>query len=572
MKRSRFTQLLAFMASVALAGAVCAQESAQVTEANATPDKANRAGKSLAYWKFADGFGAVATDSGPNAYNGTLVNFQSTAADQGLLSGTSGWSSEQRLDFNGGADVVATSLPLARLANSSFTLEAYVTHNDANQTWSPIFGDSATADGPQIFFVGKNNGNGAMNVNLSGLGGFTVNVPDLTDGRVHHIAVVYNAGAKTLALYYDGSNIFTQSGVTGKLTTTTNLMIGGDGRHSDERWNGFISNVRVTLAALKPSQFLSVPYPVKNLIIDTDLSSDVDDCGMLAISNQFANNGEARILGVMINDGDPWTPACASAIMTYYGRPDVPIGVGRNLPLNTTSPYTQQVAQSFPNRIVKNSNPPNNAKLPEAVALYRQILAAQPDHSVVIVSTGALTNIGRLLMSGPDQYSPLNGVDLVNQKVSYGAIMGGIYPQSSVPAFDFAEFNFTSDAPSTTEVINNFPRPLVFDGFEIGVNILTGSTLIDPQTNPIALAYQLYVGAGNNRNSWDPSCAFTAVRGLAGVWKAQTGGSLTITDAQADDLWVTSPVKNQLYLVQYVDPSVVAATFEQLITAPPAKH
>jgi hypothetical protein len=64
---------------------------------------------------------------------------------------------------------------------------------------------------------------------------------------------------------------------------------------------------------------------------------------------------------------------------------------------------------------------------------------------------------------------------------------------------------------------------------------------------------------------------FAAVRRLAGVWTAQTDGSLTITDANADDLWVSSPVKNQLYLVQYTDPSAVAATLEELITAPPQK-
>ena len=559
MNRYRLPSLLTCIVAAAICGAVSAQEPAQNS-------KADSAARTLAYWKFADGSGTVAADSGSSGYNGTLVNFQSTVADQGLLSGTSGWSSEQRLDFNGTADEVSTPLSLARLANSSFTLEAYVTHNDPNQTWSPIFGNSDTSGTePQIFFVGKNQGNGALNVNLGGLGGFTANVPTLTDGRVHHIAVVYDAHAKTLTLYYDGSKIFTQSGVTGKLTTTSNLLIGGVGHDSTQRWNGFISNVRVTLKALNPSQFLSVPYPVKNLIIDTDMSGDVDDCGMVAIAHQFANNGEARILATMVNDGDPWTPACLDAINTYYGRPNIPIGVGRNLPVTTTSPYTQQVAQSFPNRVIKNPN------LPDAVELYRQILAAQPDHSVVIVSTGFLTNISNLLKSGPDRYSSLNGVDLVNQKVSYAAIMGGVYPQSSVPAFNFAEFNYTNDPTATLEVVSNFPRPLVFDGFEIGVNILTGSTLVDPQTNPVALAYQLYVGAGNNRNSWDPSCVFTAVRGLAGVWKAQTGGSLTITDAKADDLWVSSPVKNQMYLVQYLDPSVVAATLEQLITAPPKK-
>jgi hypothetical protein len=78
------------------------------------------------------------------------------------------------------------------LANSSFTLEAYVTHNDAEQTWSPIFGSSdLTGKANQEFFVGKNRGNGALNVNFPGLGEFTATVPgdDLTDGRVRHIAL-----------------------------------------------------------------------------------------------------------------------------------------------------------------------------------------------------------------------------------------------------------------------------------------------------------------------------------------------------------------------------------------------
>jgi hypothetical protein len=560
MKCLRFVRFFAFTAAAAFTGTVSAQESDPNLRTNTAPS-------TLGYWKLADGTGSIAVDTGPRHYNGTLVAFNNTDPDQGLLAGTSGWSSELRLDFNGGGDEVTTSLPLSALTNSSFTLEAYVTANDANQTWSPIFGVSDTSGNEaQIFFVGKNQGNGALNVNFGGLGAFTANVPgSLTDGRVHHVAVVYNAGAKIIDLYYDGSKIFSQSGITGKLTANSNLLIGGVGYDSTQRWNGFISNVRVTLGALTPSQFLRVSVPPKNLIIDTDMSGDVDDCGMLAIAHQLTNNGEATILAAMVNDGDPWTPACLDAINTYYGRPNIPIGVGKNLPVTTTSPYAEAVAKSFPNRVIKHPN------LPDAVSLYRQILAAQPDHSVVIVSVGFLTNIGNLLKSGPDQYSPLTGVELVNQKVSYGAIMGGIYPQSSVPAYNFAEYNFTNDAPSTLEVVNNFPRPLVFDGFEIGVNILTGSGLYDPQKNPVALAYQLYVGAGNNRNSWDPSAVFTAVRGLAGVWKAQTGGSLTITDAKADDLWVSSPVKNQLYLVQYSDPSVIAATLEQLITAPPKK-
>jgi hypothetical protein len=560
MKRSRLAQLVACMASAALAGAVSAQEPAQTVQTDGTSHTA-------AYWKFADGSGPIAADDGSNGLSGTLVDFPSTDQDHGLLPGTNGWSSENRLDFNG-AGYVSTPLSLGMLANSSFTLEAYVTHNDAKQNWSPIFGTSdVSGKAAQGFFVGKSRGNGTLNINFAGLGEFTATVPgdDLTDGRVHRIAVVFNASAKTINLYYDGSKIYTKSGVTGQLTASSNLTIGGIGSDFTQRWNGSISNARVTLGALKPSQFLSVPVAPKNLIIDTDMSSDCDDVGALAIAHQFANMGEANILAIMVNDGDPYTPACVDAINTYYGRPNIPIGVGRNLVLKTTSPYTEAVAKSFPNSVIHHPN------LPDAVTLYRKILSQQPDHSVVMVSVGATTNVSNLLKSSPDRSSPLAGVDLVNQKVSYLSVMGGVYPNSTTPPFNFAEFNFTTDATATLEVVTNFPRPIIFDGFEIGVYILTGHTLYDPQKNPVCMAYQLYVGPGKNRNTWDPSAVFAAVRGLAGVWKVQTGGSLTITDAQADDAWVSSPVKNQLFLVQYAKPSVIAATIEQLITAPPVK-
>ena len=35
--------------------------------------------------------------------------------------------------------------------------------------------------------------------------------------------------------------------------------------------------------------------------------------------------------------------------------------------------------------------------LPEAVEVYRRVLAAQPDHSVTIVTVGYLTNLAHLL-------------------------------------------------------------------------------------------------------------------------------------------------------------------------------
>jgi len=538
---------------------------AQAAPNSLSTDLRSESQRVAAYWPLMDGVGATALDSSGANHPGTLVGFTSTAPDHGILSGTSGWSSEGRLDFDGGSDEVQTAFPLAELVDSSFTLEAVVTHNDAGQTWSPIFGASTTtASADQIFYFGKQAGNGALNVNLGGLANFSASVPgSLTDGRPHHVAVVYDKNKQTLTLYFDYQEIYRQTGITGRLTTLSNLVIGGDGYAPTEHWNGFISNARISRAALSPAEFLHPRLEPKRLIVDTDMSGDCDDCGAMAIAHQFANDGEAEILGVMVNDGDPYTPACLDAINTYYGRPGIPIGVGKNLPIATTSLYAETVAKSFPNRVI------NHPNLPDAVELYRKLLSEQPDHTVVIASIGFLSNLKNLLNSGPDKYSSLSGVELVRRKVSYAAVMGGVYPASSTPPYNFAEYNFTNDPYATLEFINKFPRPIMFSGFEIGAQIFTGSGLSNPQKNPVCLAYQLYVGAGNNRNSWDPTGVFCAIRGLAGVWKATTNGSVQITDAKADDRWVSSPIKNQVYLVQYSDPSIVASTLEQLITAPP---
>ena len=55
-------------------------------------------------------------------------------------------------------------------------------------------------------------------------------------------------------------------------------------------------------------------------------------------------------------------------------------------------------------------------KVPDAVEVYRKILAEADDKSIVISSIGFINNLANLLQSGPDQYSQLTGVELVDAK------------------------------------------------------------------------------------------------------------------------------------------------------------
>jgi inosine-uridine nucleoside N-ribohydrolase len=143
------------------------------------------------------------------------------------------------------------------------------------------------------------------------------------------------------------------------------------------------------------------------VIFDTDMAADVDDVGALAILHAMADLGEAEILAVGISSRNEDVGPVVDAINTWYGRPDIPIGYQRGIqvgyPADTgeaiTSKYAEAVRRSFPHRLARSSD------APDAALLYRKVLAAQPDASVVIVSVGFLTNLRSLLDTPPDAIS-----------------------------------------------------------------------------------------------------------------------------------------------------------------------
>src|SRR5947209_8178268 len=65
--------------------------------------------------------------------------------------------------------------------------------------------------------------------------------------------------------------------------------------------------------------------PVK-VLFDTDMDSDCDDAGALAILHALADAGEAEVLATMVSSLHPYSVPCVAAINRYYGRPDLPIG------------------------------------------------------------------------------------------------------------------------------------------------------------------------------------------------------------------------------------------------------
>jgi inosine-uridine nucleoside N-ribohydrolase len=294
------------------------------------------------------------------------------------------------------------------------------------------------------------------------------------------------------------------------------------------------------------------PVPI---IFDTDIESDVDDAGAVAVLHALADRGEAKILAMGVSSGHPWSAPCLDALNTFLGRPDIPIGVPRTAEDNG-SKYARGVAQEFPHRIKSSGD------LPEASKLYRRILAKQQDRSVVLVTVGFLTNMRDLLKTGPDNVSALSGKELVRKKVRAWVCMGGAFPKGK-------EWNVHRDATASVHAITEWPTPIVFSGFEIGSRIKTGAKLRDaPKKNPVRRSYDLYNGL-KDRESWDQTAVLYAVRGLDGglknVWDVRRG--VISVNADGSNTWKSQPKGRHSHLVEKMPPERTAEIIEGLMMA-----
>lgn len=322
---------------------------------------------------------------------------------------------------------------------------------------------------------------------------------------------------------------------------------------------------------LVPRPSIAAGPPVR-ILFDTDMASDVDDVGALATLHALADLGEAEILGVGISSRNESVGPCVDAIDTWYGRPGIPIGYQRSLQAGypkdsggtTESKYAEAVGKAFPHLLARSSD------APDAALLYRKVLAAQPDASVVIVSVGFLTNLRSLLDTPPDAVSAASGEELVRRKVRSWVVMGGKFPDGRFPDGG-GEYNLRVDTAASLRVLNDWPTPVVFSGFEIGARVFTGKGLrAAPEGNPVRAAY-LHFNGLENRESWDQTAILYAVRGAGRYWTESEPG-LCLMHAgllSGYNEWIPTPRKSHRYLIERTPPAEVARVIEDLMTRPP---
>jgi inosine-uridine nucleoside N-ribohydrolase len=185
---------------------------------------------------------------------------------------------------------------------------------------------------------------------------------------------------------------------------------------------------------------------------------------------------------------------------------------------------------------------------------------------VTIITVGFLTNLSALLRSQADQYSPLNGRELVQKKVNRLVSMAGKFPSGG-------EYNIKEDVPAARYVYENFPTKILFSGFEIGDNIRSGIPLVtnaairnSPVKDVFRICTSMVPGDKEGRQSWDQTAVLVAVRGYEPWYTVQEGR--IVIEENGNNEW-NSEARGQHHLVAKSSPADVAAIINDLMMHQP---
>ncbi len=278
---------------------------------------------------------------------------------------------------------------------------------------------------------------------------------------------------------------------------------------------------------------------VKNIIFDTDIGGDCDDVLALDVLMACHKKGLCNLIGVAYS-ADIWEAiGCTYAVLKYHGCEFVPMGTPKHPRISKDTPgsYAYEL-----NRVYHKDGEPTFDTVETAVRMYRRLLTE--NENVVIVLTGWFTNLRDLLVSEPDDISPLNGYELVKAKVSeIDMVSCSFAHENGYEVIDenvdengvihpSPEANVWSDIPAARYVFENCPVPIFNLPAEVGFNMLSGKPMCDAgraDNSPDSLSFR-FVKFENGRPSWDPATAIYAVFGTDNLFYETMPGTISMDE------------------------------------------
>lgn len=279
----------------------------------------------------------------------------------------------------------------------------------------------------------------------------------------------------------------------------------------------------------------------QHVIFDTDMGNDIDDALALQMLLNYHREGMVDLKGVTICKANPLAIEFVDAFCRYNGFEDIPLGYVYEGPNPDKGNFLQPALKATSDGKPLLSSMRNiNSNVPRAHEELFRLLESSEDQSVVLIATGPLTNIARLLdMDG--------GVDLVRRKVARICLMSGDFRGSGA-----AEWNVLQDIEASRAVYRKCPVPLTTSGFEVGKDARYPATSIlndfgDPSTHPLCVAYSHFLRMPYDRPAWDLTTVLDAVEPSLNIFGRSPKGWISV-----DEKGVTSFAEDPEGLHEYL--------------------
>jgi inosine-uridine nucleoside N-ribohydrolase len=292
-------------------------------------------------------------------------------------------------------------------------------------------------------------------------------------------------------------------------------------------------HVLILLFGLPTSPVVSAE-PLK-IIFDTDITGDVDDVLALAMLHTLADRDECSIEAITSSKIHPLTAPFVDAVNTFYGRPNIRIGVTRDAQ-RRESKYLHLVKQRDGDKFRYPHDLLSSDEAPDAVTILRRVLAAATGQSIVIVQVGLATNLADLLESEPDEISELTGKELVRRKVRLASVMAGAFSPVRGNAH-YLEANVKNGIGAMQRFAQGWPQdvPVVWSDFLIGIAAPYPRESIARdfgycEHHIVREAYLLHSGPNHDRPTWDLTSVLYAVRPDGNYFGLSELGTVTVDD------------------------------------------
>jgi inosine-uridine nucleoside N-ribohydrolase len=262
------------------------------------------------------------------------------------------------------------------------------------------------------------------------------------------------------------------------------------------------------------------------VIFDTDMGNDVDDALALAMLHSLTDRGECRLIGVTLTNSNPFAVPYVRMFNRFYGRGDLPVGAAmKKLDEGVEDKYLSATLRSAPAALKRESD---SAGEP-AVRVLRRLLEQSTD-KVAIVQVGFSSNLSALVGSGADDISPKSGMTLVREKVLLLSLMAGNFSGGK------PEYNIYVDAAAARSLLERWPVPAVFSGFEIGLSLKYPSASIERDFrwapwHPVVASYRAFAKMPYDRPTWDLTSVLYAARPQHGYFSLSDSGAVRVDDA-----------------------------------------